>query len=132
MISPVPVTPVEANQINILALAYLGDAVYELCVRNALVDSSKAKASVLHISAQKYVSAKAQKKSMELIMPELTEDEINVFKRGRNAKPPNMPKNAETADYRYATGFEALMGYLYITGQNERLNKLCAYISENM
>lgn len=113
-----------------LVLAYIGDSIYEVYVRNRLLtENLQMPAYKLHREAVKYVRAHAQSKSVLAIEPMLSEDEICVYKRGRNAKSPTVPKNADVADYRRATGFEALVGFLYLSNKHERLNELmsCAY-----
>ena len=108
-----------------LSLAHIGDAVYELYVRTRIIrEHPNMPAHKLHTRAVKYVKAAAQSASVSAIADILTEDETAVFKRGRNAKSPTVPKNADIRDYRRATGFEALIGYLYLSGENERLNDL--------
>ena len=104
-----------------LVLAYIGDAVYELIVRTILVDRGNRQANTLHKKASTYVKASAQAAMAEAFLPELTEEELSYFKRGRNAKTVSMAKHATMHDYRHATGFEALMGYLYLTDQMNRM-----------
>jgi ribonuclease-3 family protein len=115
----------EARQLNPLALAFLGDAVYELSVRgNLVVKNNQLSAHKLHVKAISYVKAHAQSEAMKSIMDMLTEDELAIYKRGRNTKSATVPKNADVQEYRTATGFEALVGYLYITDQEQRLKEL--------
>ena len=104
-----------------LTLAYIGDSVYDLVIRTLLVGRGNAPVNTLHRQASSIVKAEAQKKSFYQIEPFLTEEERSVYRRGRNAKSYTTAKNASVGDYRIATGFEALMGYLYLTGQMERL-----------
>ena len=105
-----------------LSLAYIGDAVYEVYVRTRIIrEQPNMPAHKLHTHAVKYVKAAAQSASVSALADILTEDELAVFKRGRNAKSPTVPKNADIRDYRRATGFEALVGYLYLSGETERL-----------
>lgn len=104
-----------------LTLAYLGDAVYELIVRSVLVSRKDMQVHHLHEHATGYVSAAAQARIAQALLPELTEEELGYYRRGRNAKSFSVPKHAAVSDYRTATGFEALCGYLYLTGQTERL-----------
>ena len=114
-----------ATDFSPLALAYLGDGVYELFVRSRILhENENLPAYALHKAAVRYVSAAAQSRSIAAIEDRLTERELSVYKRGRNAKSPTVPKNADVGDYRRATGFEALLGYLYIEGENERLEEL--------
>ncbi len=119
-----PLTEAQARQYSPLTLAFLGDAVYSLMVRNMLTKASNKPTGKLHKESIKYVNASFQAKMIKIIFDELTEDELAVFKRGRNSHSNHSPKNQSDADYRYATGFEALFGYLYISGQNERLQEL--------
>lgn len=107
-----------------LTLAYIGDAIYEVVIRTIIVEKGNAPVNKLHHMASSLVKATAQKESMEIILPLLSSEEEAVFKRGRNAKSYTSAKNASIIDYRIATGFEALMGYLYLTGKNERMLEL--------
>ncbi|MBE7027982.1 MAG: Mini-ribonuclease 3 [Ruminococcaceae bacterium] len=108
-----------------LSLAFIGDAVYELYVRCSISGSKIAPAGKLHKEAVRYVKAHSQAESVKAILKCLTEEELSVFKRGRNAKSATVPKNADMTDYRLATGFEALIGYLYLEGKTERLTEIC-------
>ena len=103
-----------------LALAYMGDAVYDLVFRTAVVQKGNTSAHKLHIQATRYVKAPAQANLADAIMEELTQEELAVYKRGKNAKPYTKAKNATLAEYKKATGLEALVGYLYLTDQMER------------
>lgn len=107
-----------------LTLAYIGDAIYELVVRTVLVERGNTQVKKLHQRTSRLVKASAQSAMIETLKPYLTEEEMSVFKRGRNAKATTMAKNATMSDYRRATGFEALMGYLYLTEQWERMLEL--------
>ena len=107
-----------------LTLAYIGDAIYELVIRTILVEKGNTQVNKLHKRASRLVKASAQSAMIEKLKPYLTEEETGVFKRGRNAKAATMAKNATMSDYRRATGFEALMGYLYLTEQWERMLEL--------
>ena len=104
-----------------LTLAYIGDAAYELVVRTFLVDQGNSRPDQLHRKASSMVKAAAQAAMAEALKDSLTEEELSVYRRGRNAKSPTMAKNASMSDYRKATGFEALMGYLYLKGEQKRL-----------
>ncbi|MCI8625214.1 MAG: ribonuclease III [Lachnospiraceae bacterium] len=104
-----------------LTLAYIGDAIYDLVIRTVLVGRGNAPVNTLHRQASSMVKAEAQKASLHQIEPLLSEEEKSVYRRGRNAKSYTTAKNASVGDYRIATGFEALLGYLYLTGQMERL-----------
>ncbi len=107
-----------------LTLAYIGDGVYEIVIRTILVSNGNCPPNKLHKRASALVKAGAQSAMMEVIEPLLQEEEEAVYKRGRNAKSYTMAKNATMADYRRATGFEALMGYLYLDGREERMIEL--------
>lgn len=107
-----------------LTLAYVGDAVYELVIRTVLVDRANRPANALHRASIKYVSAGAQARIMEALQDRLTEEEAAVYRRGRNSKPHTTAKNASIAEYMKATGFEAVLGYLYLTGRTERMLEL--------
>ena len=111
----------DARQYSPLTLAYIGDAVYEVIVRTILVERGNAPVNVLHKQASKLVKAEAQADAYHRIKELLTEEEMSVFRRGRNAKSYTSAKNATIGDYRVATGFEALFGFLYLTGQTERM-----------
>lgn len=117
---------VDAKQLNSLALAYMGDAVFENYVRRHLLFSGQVRPHQLHRAGTKYVSAKAQCHILFQLMEDqvLTESEKAVVMRGRNAKSNTVPKNTDVQTYRYSTAFEALMGYLYLTGEMERLEEL--------
>lgn len=118
-------TKQKARMFNPLQLAIIGDAVYEVCIRNYIFNGNQGlSAHKIHIEAIKYVKAKAQSDLMLIIDCELTEEERYIFKRGRNTKSATVPKNANVRDYRAATGMEALVGYLYLTNQHERLENL--------
>ncbi|MDY4976205.1 MAG: ribonuclease III domain-containing protein [Clostridia bacterium] len=109
-----------------LVLAYLGDAVYELYIRSHLVSQGNYPVNRLHKAAISYVKAEAQSAALSALEPELTEEELRIYKRGRNAKPGTVAKHADVKDYHRATGFEALVGYLYLDGQTERLGQVLA------
>lgn len=107
-----------------LTWAYVGDCVYELYIRTKLVNETHMKPHALHIEAIKYVKADAQVKLLHKIEKELNDDEKNIVRRGRNAENHHVPKNATVEEYSYATAFEALIGYLYLTKQDERLKEI--------
>lgn len=107
-----------------LTLAYIGDGIYDLVIRSIVVGRGNTRAGKLHQTTSQLVKAHAQSEMMHAIEPKLTEEECDVFRRGRNAKSPTMAKNATMVDYRRATGFEALMGYLYLKDDFERLVEL--------
>lgn len=115
------IKPMEVLNLNPLVLAYIGDAVYEVYIRTMLVINKKTNVNMLHKLSIKYVNAKAQSDIIHRIMDKLTQDEQDVVRRGRNAKSATAPKHAEITDYRYSTGYEALIGYLYLTNDIERL-----------
>lgn len=112
------------NELSPLTWAYVGDAVYELYIREHLVNNTKLKPHKLHIESIKYVKASAQAESLKLIEEELTEREKEIVRRGRNTKNHHLPKNAEVNEYMYSTAFEGLIGYLYLTKQEDRLNEI--------
>ena len=117
-------TEAEVNTMSPLTWAYVGDSIYELVVRMRLVNNTKLKPHGLHVEAIKYVKAKAQADILSKIENELTEKELEIVKRGRNAENHHLPKNATVQEYMYSTGFEALIGYLYLTKQDERLEEI--------
>lgn len=119
-------SPVDIRTYSPLTLAYIGDAVFDLAVRTVLVNRGNCKPHKLHLHCSRLVRASAQAKVLELFEKEgiLTENEYTVCRRGCNAKPATMAKNATAEDYKKATGFEALIGYLYLTGQIERMMTL--------
>ena len=115
-----------------LVLAYIGDAVYELYVRSRVIAlNPDMPAYKLHKETIKYVKAHAQCMSIHNMLDILTEKEMSVFKRGRNAKSPTTPKNADLTEYRHATGFECLMGYLYLNKEAERMEYLMGVAFEH-
>ena len=107
-----------------LALAYIGDGIYDLVIRTLIVRHGSGQPNKLHKRTSALVKASAQSALIDKLMDKLTEEELAVYKRGRNAKSYTMAKNATMKDYRKATGFEALMGYLYLQGETERLVSL--------
>ncbi len=113
-----------------LGLAHLGDSVFEVMVRAWLCLHGKARARDLHRATVQFVSAPAQAARLEKILPLLTRDEQDVFRRGRNAEPHSVPKAASRGEYQAATGLEALFGWLYLQGRTERLNALFAAMME--
>ena len=114
----------EVNLMSPLTWAYVGDCVYELYIRTKLVNETKLKPHSLHIEAIKHVKAKAQAETLNKIYEQLTEKEKEIVRRGRNAENHHLPKNANIQDYMYSTAFEALIGYLYLTKQNNRLKEI--------
>lgn len=117
-------TQKEILELNPLVLAFVGDSVQQLMVRTKLSCTSTAKAGELHKLQSSQIKASAQAKYMDDIMSALSEDEIAVFKRARNTHMNTMAKHASVADYKKASGFEAVIGYLYLLGENERLEEL--------
>ena len=114
----------EVNMLSPLTWAYVGDCIYELYIRTDLVSKTKLKPHKLHIETIKYVKAKAQADILKRIEENLTEKELEIVRRGRNAENHHLPKNADPADYMYSTAFEGLIGYLYLTKQDERLKEI--------
>lgn len=114
----------EAKLLSPLVWAYVGDSVYELFVRTKLTNKSNAKPHKLHIESIKYVKAKSQAEILKKIQDSLTEDEKDIVRRGRNTENHHIAKNANVADYSQSTGFEALIGYLYLTKQDKRLEEV--------
>ena len=121
-----PVKEVDLRQYAPLKLAYLGDAVYEMVIRTICVKRANMQTQKLHRKVTGYVSAKAQAKMMDALIGELTEEEESIYRRGRNSKPYTKAKNASMEEYLKATGFEALVGYLYLQKEYERMNALIA------
>ena len=115
---------IKADTLSPLTLAFTGDAVFSLYVREMLVCDANRPVGKLHKLSVNWVKAESQSKGMRAILPLLTEKETEVFKRGRNAHTSHTPKNQSGCDYHYATGFEALVGYLYLKDETERLSLL--------
>lgn len=107
-----------------LTLAYIGDGIYDLVIRSLVVGQGNTHANLLHRKTSSLVRASAQAELIEALLPDLTEEEAAVYRRGRNAHSPTMAKNATMSDYRRATGFEALMGYLYLKNEVARMVEL--------
>jgi len=120
------------NEINIISLAYLGDAVYELKVRDYLISTGISKVNKLQKEAMNFVTAKNQAKYINYFIDNnlLTDEEIDYAKRGRNASVYSHPKNTDIVTYKWATGFESLFGFLYLNHNNERINELFNIILE--
>ena len=115
----------QVKQLNPLVLAIVGDAIYEVFIRTYLVEKNRdMNAHKIHVKAIEYVKAHAQSEYMKLIIENLDEEELSMFKRGRNAKSATTPKNANLNEYKWATGFEALIGFLYLSENNDRLNQI--------
>ncbi len=120
-LSEIKKTKTELLEMKPLAMAFIGDCVYELYIRNFLLTEPYRDVNELHRKSITFVKAKAQADILHTLYEELTEEEQNIARRGRNTHPHTVPKNANVADYRYATAYEALVGYLYLSGQKERL-----------
>ena len=118
----------DVNMMSPLTWAYIGDCVYELYVREELINKSNLKPHKLHMEAIKYVKAKKQAEILQEILPRLTEKEQDIVRRGRNAENHHLPKNASVQEYMYATAFESLIGYLYLTKKDERLKEILSLI----
>lgn len=112
------------KNLNTTALAYIGDAVYELYIRRHVLDSGRSNVDILHKTAVKYVRAEAQSTALKKIFDELSEEEQILVKRARNRKIVSKPKNADPVTYKYATAFEALVGELFLSGNRERLEEV--------
>ncbi len=124
-------THTQIHNISALGLAHIGDGVFELLVRTWLCASGKATCGTLHRATVSYVSAPAQAKRVELLLPLLTEEEMAYYKRGRNANLHGIPKNATRGQYARATGLESLFGALYLQGKKERVNELFCLTMED-
>ena len=120
----------EASRVNAVTLAFLGDAVYTLFVREALVKSNSGKTSSLHRASVCLLSAKGQSAFLDKVSSLFTQEEEEVYRRGRNAKKPTKSKNASVVEYARSTGFEAVLGYLYLLGDLERISYLLSFIEE--
>ncbi|APM37539.1 Mini-ribonuclease 3 [Clostridium kluyveri] len=120
---------VDIRQLNPLTLAFVGDAVYDVLVRTYLINKFQSiSVHNLHVRAIKFVKAHSQSEIIKRLEKQLSEEELYFFKRGRNAKSGTVPKNADIQEYRFATGFETLIGFLYLTGEVDRLNYLFEFI----
>lgn len=118
------------RELSPLALAFLGDSVYELLVRTTILNKNK-NPKKLHLETVNHVKASSQSDSIENILDNLTEEELSIFKRGRNAKSHTIPKNQSVSDYRNATGLECLFGYLYLLDKSDRILELFEMITES-
>ena len=123
-------TKVEAAQFNPVTLAFVGDAVYSTYVRERLALSGNGKASDFQRAAIKIVSAKGQSAFLDRILSLLTEEESEIFRRGKNAKKATKSKSASSLEYNRSTGFEAVLGYLYLTGEEERIGQLLSNLTD--
>jgi hypothetical protein len=124
LLKPFNIERKEAREFSPLVLAYIGDAAYELIIRSILVSMGNRPVNKLNKDATSLVKAGAQSEIVKLISDKLSEEEYTVFKRGRNSSPHTMAKNASMTDYKYATGFEALIGFLYLDNRCDRALEL--------
>jgi ribonuclease-3 family protein len=122
--------PCDPGALSPLTLAFIGDGVFDLFVREQLVCQANCPVGVLHSTAVKSVCCQAQAEGLKKLLPILTEEELSVYKRGRNAHTARTPKNASSAEYHAATGLEALFGYLYLKGEIGRLRELFDHMRE--
>ncbi len=127
-----PLTKTEADMISPVVLAFVGDAVYSLYVRERLIRSGGGKASEYQKSASNLVSAKGQSLFLDKLISLFTEEEADVFRRGKNAKKATKSKSASNLEYSRSTGFEAVLGYLHLTGNEERILELLSYADESL
>lgn len=123
-------TKTEAKQLNPVALAFLGDTVYSLYVRERLALSGCGKVAQLQKVAAQVVSAKGQSVFLDKLIPAFTEEEADIFRRGKNAKKGTKSKSATSLEYSRSTGFEAVLGYLYLIGETERIKELLSFSDE--
>ena len=126
-----PISVQEANAMSSLALAHVGDAVYELLVRSMLASRGPANMNELHRMTVSYVRAEAQARAAEKLLPVLTAEETAIYRRGRNCRVHGIPQHANPGDYHSATALEALFGWLYLQGQTERIRELFNRITED-
>lgn len=117
-------TQKRVNELSPLTWAYIGDAVYELYIREKLINETKLKPHKLHIESIKHVKASAQAETLRKIEEILTDEEKEIVRRARNTKNHHLPKNANVNDYMHSTAFEGLIGYLYLTKQEKRLEEI--------
>ncbi|WP_285228713.1 Mini-ribonuclease 3 [Planococcus sp. ISL-110] len=122
----------DVDQLNALALAYMGDAVYEQSIREHLLRSGRAKPNILHRQSTTFVSAKAQAMVLKRLTEEnfLTEAELAIMRRGRNAKSGSVPKNTDVQTYNFSTAFEAVLGWLYLKEEQARVDEIISYAIE--
>lgn len=121
----------QARNLNPLVLAYIGDAVHSLIVKEKLVHNHDCKANALHQMASSQVNAHNQAEIANVVLPLLNQDEMDIYKRGRNSKNNHTAKNQSRDDYKHATGIEAVFGYLYLTGQSQRILQLLEVSNED-
>ena len=122
-----PLAKIQAAQLNPVALAFVGDTVYSLYVRERLALSGCGKVSQLQKVAAQVVSAKGQSEFLDKLLPNFTEEEAEIFRRGKNAKKATKSKSASSLEYNRSTGLEAVLGYLYLTGEEERIRELLSF-----
>ena len=115
---------IDVNQMSPLVWAYIGDSIYEQYIREYLVTNTKYKPHKLHIEATKFVKASAQSKILQMLEKDLNEEELDILRRTRNTQNHHLPKNSSVKEYMYATAFEGIIGYLYLTKQTNRLNEI--------
>ena len=127
----IPMTKNDANQLGTLVLAYIGDCVYELLSRERVVAMGNKPVAALHKMTVSIVRASAQSEAVNIIMEFLTDDEIAIYKRGRNSEVGHIPKNGNVGEYHRATGLETLFGYLYLIGDMDRVKELYSIIAIN-
>ena len=122
----------DVDQLNALALAYMGDAVYEQSIREHLLRSGRVKPNILHRQSTTFVSAKAQAMVLKRLTEEgfLTEAELAIMRRGRNAKSGSVPKNTDVQTYNFSTAFEAVLGWLYLKEEQARVDEIISYAIE--
>lgn len=125
-----PMSKIECNQIHPVVLAFVGDAVYTLYVKERLVLSGEGKVGEFQRASAQIVSARGQSAFLDKILPMLTEEETHIFKRGKSAKKATKSKSASSLEYNRSTGFEALLGYLYLTGEEDRIRELLSHSNE--
>lgn len=124
IISSMELEDIEVDTYSPLTLAYIGDAIYELVIRTKIVTAANIQVNKLHKKSSSLVKAETQARMIKLLMEDLDDKELSIYKRGRNAKSYTKAKNASVIDYRNATGFEALMGYLYLSHNTKRMMDL--------
>lgn len=122
-----PISKQDAHLLNAQVLAFVGDSVHTLYIRTKLSKNSTTKSKDLHKSTIEFVRASGQSEVIEKLVNIFNEDELTIYKRARNYKTHSQAKNASVAEYKRATGFEAVLGYLYLTGQTERLNQILEF-----
>ena len=122
----------DVNLLSPLTWAYIGDCVYELYIRTELINKTNLKPHKLHIASIQYVKAEKQAEILHNIYEELTEEEKDIVRRGRNTENHHLPKNSNVQEYMYSTAFEALIGYLYLTRKDERLKEILEQIEVNI